>query len=231
MISLSFLLAQIAIYGQISFENDTIVGRNSEEVEIELKVETTNELSEIEFDLQLSNPTVCYLNDIVEQDLILSHVLLAKEDGLFSVKLSVKSSIETIRIRSKLLSGNDTVSTIRLFNVKIDSVEFPEDTATIKNIFFDNSGPYVRFLSSNPPYPNPIFSGGTETIEIYNDIDTDIQIIVCNIDGYIFINEKKYYEKGKNKFEINTSEFSAGAYFVSIYSQIGNSFQKFVVIK
>lgn len=231
LISLSILISQIALYGQISFEKDTIAGRNSEEIEIELNVETTNEISEIEFDLLLSNPTVCYLNDIVEQDLILSNELLAKENGLFSVKLRVRNGIETVKIRSKLLSGNDSVSTIRLFNVKIDSNEFPEDSATIKNILFDNSGPYVRFLTSNSPYPNPIISGGIETIVFYNDIALKVQILVCNSDGYIFVNSNRFYEKGKNSFEIITSELPAGAYYVSIYSQIGNSIQQFVVIK
>lgn len=231
LISISFLLIQSNLIGQIRFANDTITGRNSEVIDIELIVESENDFSEIEFDLQLSNPTVCYLENIVEQNNILSQELLAKEDGLFSVKLSISENIDNLIIKSKLLSGNDSTSSIRIFNIRIDSVEFAEDTATIKNIFFDGSGPYVRFLSSNPPYPNPIFSGGVETVEFYNDIDTDIHIRVCNSDGFIFIDDKKLYEKGKNSFEINTTNLSAGAYFISIYSQIGFSSQKFVVIK
>ena len=231
LISISFLLIQSNLMGQIRFANDTITGRNSELIDIELIVESENNFSEIEFDLQLSNPTVCYLVNIVEQNNILSQELLAKEDGLFSVKLSIRESIDNLVIKSKLLSGNDSTTSIRIFNLSIDSVEFVEDTATIKNIFFDGSGPYVRFLSSNSPYPNPIFSGGVETVEFYNDIDTDIHIRVCNSDGFIFIDEKKLYEKGKNFFEINTTNLSAGAYFISIYSQIGFSSQKFVVIK
>lgn len=216
---------------QIKFTNDTIVGNNSESISIDFGVELTSSSTNISFDILIANPTVIYLTKVNDDLNIISSEITPKGDGLFTIFISTKNTLSSFSIECKWLSGNDSTSQIFVQEIKIGEEEFVKDSAIIMNRFFDKSGFYVRFLESRPPYPNPLNPNETVNIELYNDIATDIRFIVYDVRGYVYLDEVNNYDKGKNSYQFATKDYPAGTYYISIITNIGNTYEKIMVYK
>ena len=231
LIILIFSSLQYSLFSQLSFTQDTIISNNSETISLGFEIQNIDNKDEIVFDILVENPTVFYITQVESNLSISSSIVTPKGDGLFSIRLIAESDLSEFRLEGKLLSGSDSVSTIYLQNVMIGTYEIPTYTALIKNKFFDNSGVYVRFFESRPATPNPLYYGGTITIDFYNDLATNIEYILCDIRGYIYIREKEFFEKGKNQLNIDGDKLKSGVYYLYFFSEIGNSSEQIVVIK
>lgn len=231
IIILILVSSQLHLLSQISFVQDTITGTNSQTISIEFEIDELNSGQAIEFDILIANPTMLYIIGVEDNPQISSSNVTALGDGLFTINISAKANMSEFRLEGKLLTGNDSVTTIYVQNLVMGDDELPMDSAIIKNTNADKSGLYIRFFESRPPIPNPLFSGETTTIDFYNDLATDIEFIVSDVRGFVYKTEQKFYEKGMNQYNVNTTDYPAGSYYVFIFTDVGNTSEQIVVIK
>ncbi|MFA7327671.1 MAG: T9SS type A sorting domain-containing protein [Candidatus Kapaibacterium sp.] len=228
---LLFLSLPVLLLSKISFENDTIGGTNSEVIDIRINVNELVGESLLEFDLIVSNPSVCYITDIMIDSKVLSSTLIAKDEGVFSIKMRVEEVVTGFTLKAKLLSGYDSTTTISIQNVVINGEQSSNDTIVIQNNYAYGIGTYIRFIENSLPYPNPLKSGDISSIEFTNDTDIELDLIICDTKGEVLRNEKLSFSKGRNSIEINTEDYAAGVYFISANSEIGSFYERIVVYK
>lgn len=231
LILILFLTIPILLLSKVSIENDTIRGANSDIIDIRIYLDELKEESILEFDLIVSNPSVCTINEITSNNLILTSSITNENRGKFSIKMKVDKEITDFNIQAKLLSGNDSLSTISLEKVLINGVPSIGDSSIIYNTFTNNIGPYYRFLFNSSPYPNPLRSGDKATITIFNDKEMSLKVYVHNSMGQLYGYKKIKYERGEHNIELKTEGYAAGTYFISGYTELGNFFEKIVVYK
>lgn len=230
IIAISISLPGI-LFSRISFDRDTITGNNTNDIELNLNIEELTQESKLEFDLIISNPSVCVLRNINTNEHILSSDILNDVRGKYSFKIIVNNEIETINILGELLSGNDDSCTISLENVLVNGVPLPPDTLILTNTLVYGVGPYLRFLYNSAPYPNPVKSGEISTITIFNDKNLTVDVYVYDVKGQPYDNKKIEFKKGENNIEIITEGYSAGTYYITGFSELGDFFEKIVVYK
>lgn len=233
-INLTFFLLlsyPILLLSKVSFEKDTIRGANSEVIDIRINIDELVGESLFEFDLIVSNPSVCYVSDIIVDSKVLSSALIAKDQGVFSVKMKVEEDVAGFTLKAKLLSGYDKATNVILQDVNINGKQSSNDTLIIQNNYAYGIGPYIRFIDNSLPYPHPLKSGDISSIEFTNDTDIDLDLIICNTKGEILRNEKLSFSKGRNSIVINTEDYAAGVYFISANSEIGSFYERIVVYK
>lgn len=131
----------------------------------------------------------------------------------------------------ELLSGNDDSCTISLENVAINGVPSQPDTLILKNTLAYGVGPYLRFLYNSAPYPNPVKSGEISTITIFNDKNLSVNVYVYDVKGQPYDYKKIDFKKGENNIEFSTDGYSAGTYYITGFSELGDFFEKIVVYK
>ncbi|MEZ4724834.1 MAG: T9SS type A sorting domain-containing protein [Candidatus Kapaibacterium sp.] len=230
IIAISISLPGI-LFSRISFDRDTITGNNTNDIELNLNIEELTQESKLEFDLIISNPSVCVLRNINTNEHILSSDILNDVRGKYSFKIIVTNEIETINILGELLSGNDDSCTISLENVLVNGVPLPPDTLILTNTLVYGVGPYLRFLYNSAPYPNPVKSGEISTITIFNDKNLTVDVYVYDVKGQPYDHKKIEFKKGENNIEIITEGYSAGTYYITGFSELGDFFEKIVVYK
>ena len=223
--------SSFTLFCQIRFSEKLISTSSLDELEIDFKFTNINEDVESRFHLQLSNPSILYFTSLSENPNVISSEVIPLGDGQFSVYILGKKSLTTFSIKAKPLSGIENKTNIKLLNLNINSKVFPDDSAIY--IFEINklNGPYIRLLSSSYPYPNPVSRGEKIKMDLFNDISTEVRVLICNINGKVIIDKNNYFEKGRNNIEFKTEDFSIGTYFVFLYSKIGLTTKQFEVIK
>jgi hypothetical protein len=229
-IGVLFLLPFLLFSG-VSFESDTITGTNSEIIELKLIVDELVSVSVLEFDLVVSNPSVCLITEIGPNDHIVMSNITNEKRGHFSISMTVDKETKDLRVLAKLLSGSDSSCTITLENVVINGEPTIGDSVIIHNNFTNSIGPYLRFLYNSAPYPNPLKSGKTSIITIHNDKDISVDLYVHNEKGQLYDHKRIDYKRGENRIEISTDGSAAGTYYISGFSGVGDFFEKIVVYK
>lgn len=219
------------LFSGVSFESDTINGTNANNIELKLNIDELVDESQIEFDIIVSNPSVCFITAIKTDEHILTSSITTENRSSFSVKMTVDKVAKEFIILAKLLSGNDSTCTLTLENVLINNAPSSSDTLTLHNTLAYSVGPYLRFLYNSAPFPNPIKSGGTATISIFNDKDISVDVYIHDIKGQPYDYKKIDFKIGENKIEFSTEGYAGGTYFISGYTELGNFFEKIVVYK
>ncbi len=230
IIAILFSLPNLLISG-VTFESDTIKGGNNNALELKLNIDELDSESELEFDLIVSNPSVCTITSISANEHILTSSITNNIRGYFSFRMTVDSEVKEIILLGKLLSGNDSTCTISLENVVINGNPSSSDTLVLQNTLAYSVGPYLRFLYNSAPFPNPLKSGEISTITIFNDKDISIDVYIHDIKGQPYDYKKIDYKKGENNIEFSTDGYAAGTYYISGFSELGNFFEKIVVYK
>ena len=221
----------LVLFSGVSFESDTVSAANSEIIELKLNVDELASEAVLEFDLVVSNPSVCTITDISADDHIINRNITNEKRGYFSIRMTVDKETKDFTVLAKLLSGNDSSCTITLENVVINGEPSIGDSVIINNNFTNSIGPYLRFLYNSAPYPNPLKSGEISTIIIHNDKDISVDVYVHNVKGQLYDHKRIDYKRGENRIEISTDGYAAGTYYLSGFSGLGDFFEKIVVYK
>lgn len=158
-------------------------------------------------------------------------------DSLYNFSLYI--DIEDLRteceffLSGECLAGSDTICEIKLFELSIEDVVLSNRSISLKTFNISPIDNYVRFIRINNVFPNPVNTGQTFNCDYFIDLDSDIKIFLCQVEGKIeLISKQKNVKKGINRFEYKIpQQMPAGLYYLILDSNTGRAYKKFMVIK
>jgi|GEM_PF-3522763 len=242
MVVIVFILLNMnSLFG--GFKVEDVRTNIGDEFEIGFKFENNLDtfIRDIKFVIHLSNPTVVYLNEIIEEGYgIESKEIIRINDSSYTVRLIFSDMMggynegsNLFSIRGTALAGNDSLCYLDFNNIEYLGVVSEDLQCKVISKTNDEYVQYIRNPKIRDLYPLPASSNDYLNCSFTIDFDADVEFKIFDTSGRFV---KKHVLKGIKKGTHTISffmekELAMGTYFIALKTNKIYDQRKFIIIK
>lgn len=241
LLLLLLFLQYSLLHSQFKIENvKTNIGDDFE-IGIDLFSSIDIIVHEMTMEIKVSNPSVAYLDEIVEADYkIGSSILTRINDSIYTVKLTFAGDVPEFEQNKKLfkilgtaLAGNDSLCYIDFKNIQFGEINIEDLRCTLISKTGEHYIRYIRNPQLREIYPIPAISNKELKCTFTIDNNSDVELSIFDVSGRFV--KKQVFEninKGTHTVSILMDlQFAMGSYYIALKTDKIYDIRKFVLIK
>lgn len=217
---------------------EIITAEISDKIELKYEFDTLeNKEYVLDATLKLHNPSMVYPLEFSMNNTSARNLKLEKlNDSTYSINTTFDGEINQkseLDVLCEILAGNDSICSVSLENITLNSEPFIGKEYQIKVNTLNNELPYLRFTKILKVYPNPVVGNSTLYIEYVCDVKGKVEFYLSGLLGqYYFLKKTNIETPGLQKDYIDLNyDILSGSYRIEIRTKFGRVTKPFTIIK